>query len=242
MASSLRTQIVSGQVSRGSVLPSEAALSRTHRASRITVRKALDVLRSEGLVDSRQGFGWIANSDPVRQSLGRFTTIEAQMSERGVKPGRKIISARVEIAEGRLKEILGEGELLVITRINLADGNPFARVTVWVPAQIGAQFSIPELEEASLYDLLGERGNLAKRLSRAVQTIVAIAIDHDDAKLLGVPRDSPALWCERITYDEDGGAKLYSVSVFPGHKTEFVTELVSEPDSIAPSGLRLVQS
>ena len=101
-----------------------------HRASRITVRKALDILRSEGLVESRQGFGWVATANPLRQSLGRFTTIEAQMSEKGVVPGRKIISANLEQSKGRPREVLGEGELLVITRINLADGAPFARVTV----------------------------------------------------------------------------------------------------------------
>ena len=223
------------------MLPSEAALSRTHRASRITVRKALDVLRSEGLVESRQGFGWVATANPLRQSLGRFTTIEAQMSEKGVVPGRKIISANLEQSKGRPREVLGDGELLVITRINLADGAPFARVTVWVPSQIGSQFSIPELEGASLYELIGERGALSKPLRRAIQSIAAVAIDGHDAKLLGVPKDSPALWCERITYDEDGKPIIYSESVFPGHKTEFVTELTSEPESIAPSGLRLVQ-
>ncbi|MDA8116818.1 MAG: GntR family transcriptional regulator [Actinomycetota bacterium] len=240
IAEHLRREIASGAIVPGGVLPSEAKLSRQHRASRITVRKALEVLRGERLVEPRQGYGWLVVANPLRQSLGRFMTIEAQMEELGVIPSRKIISASVEPAQGRLKEILGEGELLVLTRLNLADGAPFARVTVWVPASLGAQFSIPELEEHSFYQLLGESGDLPAPLARAVQTIAAVAMEKEDAKLLGVPTDSPALRCERTTYDDSGRAVLFSVSVFPGHKTEFVTVLTDEAESMAPSGVRLV--
>ncbi len=240
IAEHLRREIASGAITPGGVLSSEAKLSRQHRASRITVRRALEVLRSERLVEPRQGYGWVVVASPLRQSLGRFMTIEAQMEEIGVTPSRKIISASVEPAEGRLKEILGEGDLLVLTRLNLADGAPFARVTVWVPASLGSQFSIPELEQHSFYQLLGESGELNAPLARAVQTIAAVAIEKEDAKLLGVPTDAPALRCERTTYDDSGRAVLFSVSIFPGHKTEFVTVLTDEAESMAPSGVRLV--
>ncbi len=162
------------------------------------------------------------------------------MAERGVVPSRRIISSRTEHAEGKIKEVLGEHDLLVVTRLNLADGLPFARVTVWVRSDLGTIFTLSELEERSFYQLLGERGILGAPLARAVQTTAAVAIDPSDAKLLGVPKGSPALFCERVTYDESGAAILYSVSVYPGHKTEFVIELTSEPESIAPSGMRLV--
>ena len=224
----------------GSVLPSEAALSRVYRASRITVRKSLEMLRGEGLVESRQGFGWLAVLHPLRQSLGRFMTMEAQMAENGVVPSRKIIATRRERAEGKVKEILGDRDLVVVTRLNLADGLPFARVTVWAPEELGSLFSTAELEERSFYQLLGERGILDAPLARAIQTTAAVAIDASDARLLGVPKGSPALLCERITYDAAGSAILYSVSAYPGHKTEFVIELNREPESIAPSGMRLV--
>ena len=40
------------------------------------VRKALELLRAEGLVDSRQGFGWFVAGSPVRQTLAHLGTIE----------------------------------------------------------------------------------------------------------------------------------------------------------------------
>ena len=51
-------RIAGGEFAAGRLLPSEAELGGAYAASRMTVRKALELLRDEGLVDSRQGFGW----------------------------------------------------------------------------------------------------------------------------------------------------------------------------------------
>ena len=48
----------------GRLLPSESELAAEHRVSRVTVRKALAELKREGVVDSRQGFGWYAVAPP----------------------------------------------------------------------------------------------------------------------------------------------------------------------------------
>lgn len=68
---------------RGQLLPSESELSGDYGASRATVRRALEALRDEGLIESRQGLGWLVTSDPLRQTLGRLGTIEAQLVGRG---------------------------------------------------------------------------------------------------------------------------------------------------------------
>ncbi|NNN16534.1 MAG: GntR family transcriptional regulator [Acidimicrobiaceae bacterium] len=225
----------------GELLPSESTLSRTYEASRITVRKALELLRKDGIVESRQGFGWFVVFKPVEQSLGRFSTIEDQLGEIGVVPRRQILNSKKVKAEGRILEVLGGGEILEVTRLNLADGVPFARVTVWIPAFLADTFSIRDFEERSFYQLLSESDSLRRPLSHATQTIAAVAMPEVDAKLLGVPAGSPALECERITFDDSDYPILLSASIFPGNKTLFVTELTSQVGSIAPTGLRLVE-
>ena len=41
---------------------------REFGASRVTVRRALELLRDDGLIDARQGFGWFVAAEPVRQT------------------------------------------------------------------------------------------------------------------------------------------------------------------------------
>ena len=75
----------------GSLLPSEAELSSEFGASRVTIRRALDLLRDDGLVAARQGFGWFVAAEPVRQHLGQLGTIEAQLAGSGIANERRVV-------------------------------------------------------------------------------------------------------------------------------------------------------
>ena len=92
LADTLRARVAEGRVGPGGALPSEAELAGEYGTSRVTVRRALDRLRQEGLVTSRRGAGWFVAFDPVRQPLGRVTTIEAALEAAGATPGRRILA------------------------------------------------------------------------------------------------------------------------------------------------------
>lgn len=235
IADDLRHRVEGGEFAAGRLLPSEAALSEHYAASRVTIRKALEVLRDEGLVDSRQGFGWYVATDPLRQSLGRLSTIEAQLAASGVRPDRRVLEFAFVAAEPRVRRVLRCEQVLRVRRLNLADGEPFARVTVWCPAELAADVSRADVERSPFYELL------PVPLGGATQTIGAAAASLDDAALLAIPPGSPVLRCERVTTDIDGDPVLMSVHVFPAHRTEFVVDLPQAEQSIAPTGLRLVE-
>ncbi len=235
IADDLRQRVTAGEFAAGRLLPSEAELSASYAASRITVRKALELLRDEGLVDARQGFGWFASVDPLRQTLGRLGTIEGQLAASGIRSDRRVLAFRFVSAPPRARQVLGAETVLEVRRLNLADGEPFARVTVWCPEDLGAGLSRADVERAPFYELLDVP------LGGAVQTIGAALASADDAALLEVPAGSPVLRCERITSTPDGRPVLLSEHIFPAHRTEFVVDLPLSEPSIAPSGLRLVE-
>jgi len=235
IAEELRHRVLAGEFAAGRMLPSESELSAEFSASRVTVRRALEVLRDEGLVDARQGFGWFVAGDPLRQPLGRLATIEEQMAESGVVSERRILEFAFERAKGRVAKVLGNIQVLRVKRLNLADGEPFALVTVWCPANLAEHLSRADVERSPFYELM----NIP--LTGATQTIGATLVDGEDAALLGVPMGSPVLRCERITESEGGKAVLLSQHVFPAHRTEFVVDLPHAAPSMAPSGLRLVE-
>lgn len=234
IAEELRARIQSGEYSTGRVLPSESELSGEFGVSRVTVRKALEMLRDEGLVDARQGFGWFVAGDTVRQPLARLSTIEDQMRDSGVRPERKVLEFAFERAPRDVARALGSAQVLRVRRINLADGEPFAIVTVWCPADLGQNLSRADVERSPFYELLDVP------LSGATQTIGADAATPEEARLLGVPVGSPVLRCRRTTTSVEGTTVLVSDHVFPSHRTEFVVDLPFVDQSIAPSGLRLV--
>jgi GntR family transcriptional regulator len=235
IAGQLRVRLRSAEFAAGRLLPSEAELSGTYSASRVTIRRALEVLRDEGLVDSRQGFGWFVAADPVRQSLARLGTIESQLADDGIASTRRILDFRFVEAPPRVQAVLGLPTVLRVRRLNLANGEPFALVTVWCPEEYGASLSRADVERSSFYELV------PVELGGATQTIGAAAATAHDAELLRIPFGSPVLRCERITQTVEGRPVLVSEHVFPAHLTEFVVDLPHVQASIAPSGLRLVE-
>lgn len=235
IADDLRRRLAGGEPAPGRLLASESELSERYAASRVTVRRALELLRDEGLVDSRQGFGWFASADPVRQSLGRLGTIESQLAEEGVASERRVLDFRFVQPPARVRTVLGPGTVLRVRRVNLADGHPFALVTVWCPERYGAELSRASVERSPFYELIGVP------LGGATQTIGAGAAAGAEAEVLDLPAGAPVLRCERVTRSAAGEPVLVSEHVFPAHLTEFVVELPHAEASMAPSGLRLVE-
>ncbi len=236
IADDLLGRIGSGEFTAGHLLPSEAELGRAYDASRITIRKALESLKGDGVVDARQGYGWFVVGDPVRQTLGRLATIEGQLAEQGVDAERRVLDFGFVRATRRVRDVLGGDQVLRVRRLNLADGEPFAVVTVWVPERLGARLSRDDVERSPIYELL------PVQIGGATQTIGAAAAERREAALLQVPEGAPLLRCERTTFDTRQRAVLLSRHLFPALRTEFVVDLPAEGgESIAPAGLRLVE-
>lgn len=79
----LRADIASGQYAPGQKLPSEAQLIKTFGVKRHVVRKALDLLRKEGLIASYQGAGVFVCSVPdvAMAEGGHDPTVVLELSE-----------------------------------------------------------------------------------------------------------------------------------------------------------------
>jgi GntR family transcriptional regulator len=219
----------------GHLLPSEGDLSREFGVSRVTVRRALEVLRDDGLVESRQGFGWFAAGGPLPQRLGHLATIEEQMEERGVRAERRVLQFAFEEAPAHVRATLGTGQVLRVRRLNLADGEPFGVVTVWCPEALGSHLSRDDVERRPFYELLDIP------LKGATQTIGADAATPAEAATLHIPSGSPVLRCVRVTLGPEGTPVLMSEHVFPAHRTEFVVDLPFSEPLASPEGLRLVE-
>src|ERR671918_1567277 len=99
IADELRTAIVDGEIPAGTPIPTEPELAKRYGAARGTVRNAISVLRSEGLIDVKQGRGmFVRRRAPVRRlAHDRF-------ARKHRRAGRAAFIAELE-AEGRSAEV-----------------------------------------------------------------------------------------------------------------------------------------
>ena len=72
-------------------------------------------------------------AEPLQQQLSHLGTLDAQLAAAGIRSDRKILSFGFVAAPEHVAAVLGETNLLEVRRLNLADGQAFARVTVWCP-------------------------------------------------------------------------------------------------------------
>jgi DNA-binding FadR family transcriptional regulator len=87
LAALLRDDIRSGRLQPGQKLPSETMLVQTHGVARETARRAIAVLRGEGLVVVRRGHGVVVREQPEVQDL--------------VPPAGSTVTARMPSADER---------------------------------------------------------------------------------------------------------------------------------------------
>lgn len=69
LAALLRAQITDGTLQPGWALPSERTLRETHGLGKHTVRSALAMLRAEGLIVVRRGYGAVVREPVDREDL-----------------------------------------------------------------------------------------------------------------------------------------------------------------------------
>jgi GntR family transcriptional regulator len=218
----LAADVADGDLAAGALLPSEGDLATRYGASRLTVRKALALLKEEGVLTSRQGLGWSVTGDtPMRQPLDSLISIDEQITRAGRRPGRRLLTFSVGPPPPHVMEILAATSAMQVARLNLADNEPVGRNTAWVPEDLARHLSLDRVEAESLLHLL------PVLLGSATQVITAEGASDVDAALLEVTAGSPLLRFNRTTHDRAGRPVLYSEAVYNPLRTEFTVELAA---------------
>ena len=201
--------IADGRINPGDRLPPERELAAAHHVSRMTVRQALQTLESRGLLRraiGRNGGSFVARPK-LERDLAAFSGLSEQLRRQGVAAGALVLSAR------------DAGGAIEISRVRLADGEPFALERSSFPADRFAGLLQLDLT-GSLYDLLDEHFGAAP--VRAVERIEPVLADVDEADALGVPLGAPLMLVDRTAYDSAGLAVETARDVFRGDRTRIV--------------------
>jgi len=228
---SIEEAVRRGAIKPDDALPGERDLARQLGISRVTVRKAITGLVKKGVLVQRWGSGtFIAPQMRLEQPLSRLSSFTDDMSARGLPSSAVLLSRSVGPASPNELMALGlsPGDLVSrVNRLRLADGIPMAIEHAVVPSRF---LPDPSLVRQSLYAVLHEQGVMP---TRALQRLHAVLLTEEQASLLHVPAQSPALYIERRSFTAGGEAVEFTSSYYRGDAYDFVAELtISQPDRI----------
>ena len=208
----IRKRLVENVWSPGAMLPSEMQLARELGVSQGTVRRALDGLVAEGLLNRRQGLGTFVSEMKDRRSLFLFFNMVGD-------------DGRQEMPAARLIDMeTGEADATEAARLGIAAGagvRRFRRLRLFrgAPA-IVERVVVPD----ALLPGLGEDGALPDHLFRhyetafgvtvvgASESLRAVAATPEEAALLDLEPGAPLLEIDRVAHALQGRPVEWRVS------------------------------
>ncbi|MFY1668826.1 GntR family transcriptional regulator [Plantactinospora sp. WMMB334] len=204
IADQLRAAVERGDLGPGAQLPSETRLVSEYGVSRVTARRALSVLVTDGLVVSEHGRGWFVRRRPPVKRLGsdRFTrraegkaafTVDMEANDREFRVevlyvGRGPIP---DEAAARLRVEAGS-EVAIRRRRYFTDEQPVETATSYIPVSVAAGTPIeePNPGPGGIYARMEDQGMTFERYD---EEIVARMPTSEESRLLQLPPGSPVL-------------------------------------------------
>ena len=215
----IRGDIERGVYPVGSRIPPEHELEKLYQGSRVTVRRALAELTSEGLLERKQGKGTFVATPRGGLPLKNLHSFHDSCKLNRVKPSIDVIHVReteagAEAAEGL--NISRGSRVLEILRVCRADGVPvvlernhFSMAYAWLQDQ--------DLS-GSLYNILREYGVEPKLALHDVSLRFA---DRDEAELLETEEGTPLICLHEVIYDQRGRPLHTNIQLIRGERFVF---------------------
>jgi GntR family transcriptional regulator len=224
----LKELIQTGRYKGGEKLPSEVELSKMCGVNRNTLRQAVSELTAIGLLRKEKGTGtFVAAPAPpeLRHKLERIESTTELMRDSGIAQDTKILEKRVEQANDEIAKALFLGsnnKVVVVRRVRAGDGTPYIYEESYLPYDLLKDILNMDLT-GSMYKIISEHFNIV--LARCKQTISAVNLDAEIAKILELPANAAGIFMQSLTFDENSIPVEVLYSYHRGDKYKLEIEL-----------------
>lgn len=218
-------------------LPSENELANRFEVSRVTVRRALQTLESEGLLYRSQGLGSFVSDNRSRQSLVRLTDFTEDMIRAGMAPSSEVVRFEQTVAPDYVCERLGLGPETKVTRLDRlrnGDGQPMAFDITWVPMFYGQLLDGHDLNERTIYKILEEEYDIP--VVRGCYRIQAENADSWLSSHLQIREGAALLLIDRLSFTLKDKPIYYQKRYYRSDKVLYELLLEREPNHKGKSG------
>ncbi len=222
----LKNEIVSGSLAEHTALPSERAVAKAHGVSRMTARRALEVIEAEGLAYSKGRQGRFVSPERLDYGLSSMANFISGSAEKGIEIDIELVNSRIRSADGRLARILSvpiDTQLFENTRVFSRSGHATFVETETVVSKlgnaqlcdIGSDQDVPEGQRR--YGPLGHSADIVVRMR---------AFTPAEADLLGVMPYQTGIEQEQIVRDRGGIAFCFCHQIWRGEIAQFSAKAV----------------
>lgn len=189
--------------SPGDFLPPEPQLEEGFGVSRITIRRAVQMLAAEGYVSVKQGRGTMVTVPGAMQTANPITSTTEVLTQAGYYV--KTVDTYIDtiIPDASVLKCLWLPENTPVTRLQrvfVGNGRPFSIVTNHLVPGMVPELIKHRKELGSLYHLLETRYHLT--LDSATDDITAVSASLEQARTLNLPIGSPLMHIRRILYSQ----------------------------------------
>ncbi len=209
---SLVKRIAEGVWKPGESLPSEQALAAQLGVSQGTVRKALDALAVDKVIDRRQGKGTFVAELTQERSLFRFFRLTRPDGARAVPTsGDEVVKRRkARSFEAQALALTEDAEVIEIVRTRFVDERPIASERIVAPREY-----FPDLDRHmplpnALYALYQREYGI--NIVATEEKLRADVARRDDTRRLGLAAGAPLLHVERVALAVNGKRVEWRVS------------------------------
>lgn len=235
LAKNLESRIRSGELPGGDMLPTEQQLGEEFGVSRITVRRAVDDLIAQQLVERRRGVGTFVARPPAQQKMRAFAgslheSLRFVQNLQYVQITRHIVEAPPAIMQAFGIES-EKAKVLVLKGVGRQPEGPVTVSEIFIPPALQAMVGKGEEFGRPILRMLESK--LGQRCTRAEELVEAEIADAATAKKLDIPAGSAVLRVLRCFYLADGRPVEAVVVRYHPRRYKLHLELVERPDRLA---------
>ncbi|MBE8848142.1 GntR family transcriptional regulator [Enterococcus durans] len=227
IAIALKKKIVEGDFNEGELLPDQESLAKIYNTSRVTVRKAIQLLIDEGLLYTRRGSGTYVRTN-IKKNITDVTQMNSVFGtsiQEGVEVTSKILRFEVRFPtdyEFETLKIKPTDPVYDIKRVRYVKEEARSIETSIMPLKY-----IKDLDEnilkGSIYNYIREK--LGYVISAAQRVIIASKANELDSEEFGIEVGDPILETNQVVFFDDGTPFDLSKTRYPYTSGKIVADI-----------------
>lgn len=223
----LRRRIEKGAFPYGSRLPSERELAQQYQVDRKTLRRAVDMLEEEGILQCIRGKG-IYISRQLAYQIDLLDDLEQMMKRSGMTLSTRVLLTETRRAGRKYAQLLGIGPddlIFRLLRLRTGDGEVMALQDTYVVYDLIPGLETLDFQMYSLYHIMSRNGIEVRRIQ---ENFIFLELSNPEADILQMQEGATGFVTEDKTIDQYGRTVEYTKSIINSEKLSIDMSYVIE--------------